>query len=357
MLDYPDSLPYPLFPMKKIFFLTLSGFVSGALVYYLITRSQWADWQRIGFQLNPVYLTWYLSLYGGGLLARTFRYQLLLKSARSQNLPSFGGLFLVTSVRNMLVDFLPARTGSLSYIVLLNKAFKVDLSPCLTSFAYSFLFDLLAMGPLLAMALLAEGLTSNKNYPWLWGIAVFILLAALGVILSLGPLVELFSRWFSRNGYRWKRYPRIRNLEHHLQLLAQSFSMLKQSRVFWPTLGLSILIRVIKYLSLYLLLSAVLQALNGVGFHLPFWVVLLGLVGSEAAAGLPVSGLAGFGFYEGVLGAVLSTQGIDSSQSLLVAFAMHLLTQVVDYSLGGGALLYIVIRWGGLKKKDRMSSS
>lgn len=342
--------------MKKILFLLISIFITAALLYYLISYNQGADWQRLLFQLKPSFILLYLLLYGLGLLLRTYRYQLLLRSVKTPVLPSFWHLALVTSVRNMLVDFLPARTGSLSYIVLLNKAFKVDLSPCLTSFAYSFLFDLLAMGPLLAIALLAQGLTANKNYHWLWGMAIFILLAALGVILSLGPLVKLFSRWFSRNGHRWKRYPRIRNLEHHLQLLGQSFSMLKQSRVFWPTLGLSILIRAVKYLSLYLLLSAVLQALNGVGFHLPFWVVLLGLVGSEAAAGLPISGLAGFGFYEGVLGAVLSTQGIHPSQAVLVAFAMHLLTQVVDYSLGGGALLYIVIRWGGLKKKDRMSS-
>ena len=105
-------------------------------------------------------------------------------------------------------------------------------------------------------------------------------------------------------------------------------------------MGLSILIRTIKYLYLYLLLSAVLQALFGHWIQLPFWVVLLGLVASEASAGLPISGIAGFGFYEGVLGAVLSTQGIHPSQAVLASFAMHFFTQVVDYSLGGGALLY-----------------
>lgn len=337
--------------MKKIILLILSGLVSGTLGYYLVTRSQWADWQRMIFQLNPVYLIWYLSLYAGGLYARTFRYRLLLKSAQTQNLPSFGGLFLVSSVRNMLVDLLPARTGSLSYIVLLNKAFKVDLSPCLTSFTYSFLFDLLAMGPLLAMAILAESLTSHKNYPWLWGIAVVILLAALGIILFLGPLIQFVSQWSSRQDHRWKHYSWARTMDQQFQSLGQSFLTLKQAQIFWPTLGLSLLIRAIKYLSLYLLLSAVIKAQYGIGFHLPFWVVLLGLVGSEAAAGLPISGLAGFGFYEGVLGAVLSTQGIHPSQAVLVSFAMHLLTQIVDYSLGGGALLVILMKVMGKRRQ------
>lgn len=337
--------------MKKFILLILSGLVSGTLGYYLVTRSQWADWQRMIFQLNPVYLIGYLSLYTGGLYARTFRYRLLLKSAQTQNLPSFGGLFLVSSVRNMLVDLLPARTGSLSYIVLLNKAFKVDLSPCLTSFTYSFLFDLLAMGPLLAMAILAESLTSHKNYPWLWGIAVVILLAALGIILFLGPLIQFVSQWSSHQDHRWKHYSWARTMDQQFQSLGQSFLTLKQAQIFWPTLGLSLLIRAIKYLSLYLLLSAVIKAQYGIGFHLPFWVVLLGLVGSEAAAGLPISGLAGFGFYEGVLGAVLSTQGIHPSQAVLVSFAMHLLTQMVDYSLGGGALLVILMKVMGKRRQ------
>lgn len=335
--------------MKKIFLLGLSFVITGILVYYLLTHSHWSDWQRIVFQLNPAYLGWYLSLYAGGLLLRTFRYQLLLKSAQSQVLPPFGSLILVTSVRNMLVDFLPARAGSLSYIVLLNRVFKVDLSPCLSSFTYAFFFDLLAMGPLLSITLLVESLTSQKNYPWLWGLALMVLFVALISILSLGPLIRLFSKWSVQHSQRWEKYPWIRKVDYQLQALSQSLSTLKQAEIFWSTLGLSILIRGLKYLSLFLLLSAVLQALYGPGHYLSFGLVLLGLVGSETAAGLPISGLAGFGFYEGVLGSVLASQGIDPSQSVLVSFAMHLLTQVVDYSLGGGALTYILFSIGWRK--------
>jgi uncharacterized membrane protein YbhN (UPF0104 family) len=330
--------------MKKIFLLGLSISVTGILVYYLLTQSHWTDWQRILFDLNPVYLAWYLSLYIAGLLLRTFRYHLLLKSSQSSVLPPFGSLILVTSVRNMLVDFLPARTGSLSYVVLLNKAYKVDLSPCLSSFTYSFLFDQLAMAPLLAMALMVEGLTSHKNYPWLWGTALMILIVALMLILSLGPLINLLSRWTGRKAHWWRKYARLGDLDRQFQDLSRSFLTLKQAHIFWLTMGLSILIRTFKYLCLYILLSAVLQALSGHWVHLPFWVVLLGLVASEATAGLPISGIAGFGFYEGVLGAVLSTQGIHPSQAVLVSFAMHFFTQIVDYSLGGGSLIYILMR-------------
>jgi uncharacterized membrane protein YbhN (UPF0104 family) len=175
------------------------------------------------------------------------------------------------------------------------------------------------------------------------------------LILSLGSLIKLFSKWTGQISGRGKKYSWIGKIDHHIQTISQSFLTIKEKGIFWPTLGLSILIRGIKYLSLFLLLWAVLLALFGTGHYLPFWMILLGLVGSEAAAGLPISGIMGFGFYEGVLGTVLSTQGIPPSQAVLMSFAMHFLTQVVDYSLGGGALIYILMRWIGLKKKDRNS--
>lgn len=343
--------------MKKIIFLGISVFITAILLYYLISHTRGADWQRVLFHLEPSVIFWYLVLYGLGLLLRTFRYHLLLNSAKTPVLPSFWHLTLVTSVRNMLVDFLPARTGSLSYIILLNKAFKVDLSPCLISFTYSFLFDLLAMAPLLTVALLVDSLTSGKSFFWLWGIAIVILVISLTLILTLGPLVKIFSQWSGRIDHRWPKYSWLKPLDQQLHTLGQSFSTLKQEHIFWPTLGLSVLIRAIKYLYLYILLSAVLQALSGHWIQLPFWVVLLGLVASEASAGLPISGIAGFGFYEGVLGTVLSSQGIHPSQAVLVSFVMHFLTQIVDYSWGGGALLYILIRWAGRKETERKISN
>ena len=67
------------------------------------------------------------------------------------------------------------------------------------------------------------------------------------------------------------------------------------------------------------------------------------MIASEAAAALPVGGLAGFGLYEGVLGAILATQGIDASQALLISFVQHLATQIIDYGSGAGALIYLMV--------------
>jgi uncharacterized membrane protein YbhN (UPF0104 family) len=107
-----------------------------------------------------------------------------------------------------------------------------------------------------------------------------------------------------------------------------------------------------KYLMLALLLSAIIEAVAGTGVRIPWLWLLVGLIASEAVTALPVGGLAGFGLYEGVLGSILAGQGIDPGQALLVSFAQHGLTQLVDYSLGGGALGAILYFWAGQKKTD-----
>jgi hypothetical protein len=78
---------------------------------------------------------------------------------------------------------------------------------------------------------------------------------------------------------------------------------------------------------------------------LPFLQIMFGIMGSEVAASLPVSGIAGFGLYEGILGAALTSQGIPTSQGIFISFAMHLLSQIFEYSLGSLALLIIGIGW------------
>ena len=342
--------------MKKILFSIISVSVTTSLLYYVISQNRGTEWRAIILVLDPSLIAGYLILYGLGLLLRTGRYHFLLKSCRTPVLPSFGNLLGVTSIRNMLVDFLPARSGSLSYIILLNKAFKVDLSLCLTSFTYAVIFDNLALGPVLSLAILGEMLISEKNYPWLWVLVLIIFTISLTVLFSLGRLTALLMRGYNHFLYRRPHSTRLRTFEPHIRNLSLSLATIQKAHFFWPTLALSCLIRVVKYLYLYILLSAVLGALSGQGGRLPLWLVALGLVASEASAGLPVSGFMGFGIYEGVLGAVLSMHGIHLSQAVLVSFAMHFLTQIIDYSLGGAALLYLLLRMA-LKRRLKLSKT
>jgi uncharacterized membrane protein YbhN (UPF0104 family) len=338
---------------KKIFFLFFSFLTTAALLYYVFSKPGSLSWSRLVTDFNPLYAWAYLALYGAGLFLRTWRYRLLIRTSSQQIKVPFGGLTLVTAVRNMLVDLLPARIGGLSYPVLLNRVVGVDLSHCLTSFTYAFIFDLISLGPLLGLAVLWDSLTTAPRYPWLWALSGFILAVGLMVLMFLEPITKGLTHWSA--GWSkpsapaksaWKK-----NLTIQLKEISHSFSSLKKSGIFWPLLGLSLIIRVNKYTLLYLMLTAVIEAILGQDLHLPFLMIIFGLMGSELAASLPISGLAGIGFYEGILAATLAGIGIPPAQGVSLALAMHVLTQVVDYSLGSAALVCLFYFWMVRKKR------
>ena len=247
---------------KKSLFLVISAGISGVLFYLIFSQNTWGQWTRLLSRIRTDLLGLYAGLYLIGLLIRTVRYRLLLKGAGTDRVPAFGNLVLVTSVRNMLVDLLPARSGSLSYLVILNRVFAVDLSACLTSFTYAALFDLLTLGPLLAVVLLIDTLQGTPAHPALWGLGIMVTVGGLFVIAFLEPLFRGLSPWIEGRTVSFRKgRPWSEKIIQELMEVSRSFLTLRRARLFWPLLGLSLLLRTIKYTLLYLLLFAVMTAL------------------------------------------------------------------------------------------------
>jgi uncharacterized membrane protein YbhN (UPF0104 family) len=166
------------------------------------------------------------------------------------------------------------------------------------------------------------------------------------VIVFLEPLFRGLSQWIEGRTVSFrKERPWLEKIIQELIEVSRSFLTLRRAGLFWLLLGLSLLLRAIKYTLLYLLFFAVMTALLEVSPTLPFLKIMFGIMTSEVAASLPVSGIAGFGLYEGILGAVVAGQGISTSQGIFISFAMHLLSQILEYSLGSAALIIIGIGW------------
>src|SRR5207237_10355914 len=118
------------------------------------------------------------------LFARSLRYHMLVGEWVG-SVP----LVLVTGARNFLVDLLPARIGSLSYVVLLTRRFGVPLEPVLSSFVVTFFYDLFAMTLLIGIAVALQ-LGRFENGPMLAGVAAVIGLAVVLVFLRLAPALR-----------------------------------------------------------------------------------------------------------------------------------------------------------------------
>ena len=116
----------------------------------------------------------------------------------------------------------------------------------------------------------------------------------------------------------------------------------REAGIYGSLLLLSICVRAFKYGSLYVLLFALVAPLGYALEQLSVPKVFLGLCSAELAASLPISGIAGFGAYEGAWALVFNLLGFERIAEI-TSISHHLITQVYGYTLGGVALLVLLL--------------
>ncbi len=270
---------------------------------------------------------------------RAVRYRCIIR-ATGEEPPAGGHMFLVAMSRNMFVDMLPARMGELSYIGMLNRGYRVSGEACLSSLAISFVFDFVALAVLLICLLVYQVATGGLQ-SWLLGST----LAVLGLCaLFLGLLFPIAARF----RVLFVRLAGSGNIlvQKAASLAVKTVDALQQTGkagITFRVFVLSLAIRSIKYLGLYLLFLGVVGSGRGdMDTSLPS--VLIALVSGEAAASLPLPTFMSFGTYEAGGALALLVLGASRTRSVLVMLALHLWSQVVDYSLGTLAFVVFLFR-------------
>ena len=273
-------------------------------------------------------------------LARAQRARVLLRASLPPEAP-VPGLFrmlLVTFVRGACADMLPARIGELSYVAMLNRGCAVPAADCLSSLSIGLLFDFLALLAVLAVAVpaAAQGLSLVGS------MVVLAAVCAVGVALLFFALpVAAAWRWERFALFRWRPVAALVKLARDV---AAAVVAVRRGRVAGRVLALSLAVRAAKYAGLYVLFVAVTRPLWPALSRASVPAVLVALIAAEGAASLPVPTFLSFGSYEAGGLAALTALGFPAGDSLVAMTAMHLLSQVVDYSLGG--LAFLVFSWG-----------
>jgi uncharacterized membrane protein YbhN (UPF0104 family) len=279
----------------------------------------------------------YVAVSAAGLLLRALRYRLLLGRP-----VAFWPLVLVTAVRNMAVDLIPARAGAAaSYLYLVTARLGLPIEAAVASFAASFILDTLAVAPLLVLALLAVG-SAPLPPTVLVGGSLLVLAGSVTALWVLAPLLRLGAAVA-------QRLPRLAvRLAPLLLGAAVEVNRLERARTLVPALGLSLLLRLAKYGAYYCLLQALLVSQGQPWGSLSFVRVFLAVAGAELAASLPLPTVASLGPYEAVGAAGFAFWlGLSRELATLAVTAFHGLTQIHDYGLGLLALLWIMAPWAG----------
>jgi len=274
---------------------------------------------------------------------RAIRYRLLLAGANADPLPGPGRMFGVTLARNMFVDMLPARVGELMYWALLNRGEGVPSKDCVSSMTLSIWFDFLALAAVLGVAVGTPMLGGGGRILLLWGCVVIVAVVSIGwIVLFYGPrggawVLEHFPP-------RIRKWRILSGLERFMNSLSESFQQVRGSGVMGRVTLLSVGIRIVKYTGLAVAFYGVAGVLRPDLVNLPIWQVLIGLISGEGGAALPIPTFLSLGTYEAAGAGALSLTGVAGPAAAVVMLGTHIVSQIIDYSIGGLALLGLL--WG-----------
>ncbi len=271
-------------------------------------------------------------------IGRTWRYMLFLNI--SGHNPGRTAMFLVTLARNFFSDLLPARLGTLVYIYLTQTRLGISFDAAASSFALSFIFDILV---LLLMVIGASLFISSALLTP--GIMIASSLMALIICLAILFWLPNGLHWLGANIEKLSRLPNNfrEKCKEGLISTGAEINHIKSQKIYTQAIALTVVVRLGKYLSLYALLLAIVVPLGFKVADFPFNKVFLGLCGAELSASLPISGIAGFGAYEGTWAFIFQMLGYEAKLSVLTSVTHHLISQIYGYLLGAAALLTLLL--------------
>lgn len=288
-----------------------------------------------------------LLIYLVTLVIRAYRYRLLLQVSGEQNVPTFGQMALVTGIRNMVVDMLPARVGELGYVGLLNRGYGVKLQHCMSSLTISVAFDFVA---LLAVVLLIVGkqFAGGATQGWAIGALISAVVITAIAIIGLFIITPIVARWLNqRFAGTWAESTWRAKFLKFVSEFGESIETVRGAGQTVRLVVVSVLIRILKYAGFYMLFHAVSVNTFESLSDLPVEHVVSALIGGEIGASLPVPTFMSFGAYEAGGSLIFHLLGVVDQAAVVVSLlCVHIWSQAMEYLIGGAllALFFLTTR-------------
>lgn len=329
---------------RKLISLILSLALSAFLLAVLFRQVRAED---IGAALRGIHapgLALYAAISLAAVFLRAWRYLLLLEPGACGWRP----MVLVTMARNAFEDLLPARIGSLSYIYLLDARVGVAFESAASSFLAAFVVDFLTLGPFVVLAVLSIGGSGRAAVPagLLLALAGGFFLAMALIWIKLAPLLAVLWRGAAKAAARLHATDKKgwRRIDEKAVATIASLETLRARGRGLPVLGLSLLIRLAKYASLFALVGAVLRSYGLGPSDIGFGRLILVLTGAEMTSAFPIKGLADFGTWETAWAIGFKGLGFAAGLAAVSGFGVHLVTAVFEAGLGLIGLLLLTGR-------------
>lgn len=337
--------------------LAVSGVVL-ALLFRLAGGQEDAARRVIALVMDASVLGIWISLAAmfAQTLLRAVRYRLLVAAADPARTPGLPALTLVTMARNMFVDVLPARLGELIYAGMLNRGCGVSGAACFSSMSVSILFDLGALFLVLAGALAARSVAHHRDVWLLPALAMTLLAASVAAVVLFRGIdwaVRLLARSPAPRAFLSLKEKMVRALGS----LSDALRLSRRRGVLGRVLILSVAIRLFKYGGMAVLFRSVSSTIGSL-MDAGIPEIIMGLIGAEGAASLPVPAFMSFGAYEAGGAAAWTALGFPAADAAAAMLALHIWSQLLDYGTGGLAvmLFFFTVRPGASSRAGRRPS-
>ncbi|MCP4155648.1 MAG: flippase-like domain-containing protein [bacterium] len=313
--------------LKKIVINILVPVLITIGVIYLFFRDiSPGDIKENFLRISFAYLMVFVILSLLGTVLRAVKYHVLLSKKLS-----FKDIFLITLVRNFSVDLLPARSAALIFYSWLTRKKGISIEEGASSFVVSVFYDGLALCFMLGGLIFFLDTGINR-------LAIYI---GMGVIFFISVVMIFFADGILGFVLGWKILQRFSRLEGKLKSIHEYLCQHKSNGERLYVFGLSLVIRVIKYLFVFVLFDGVVRV--GFGLH-AFSVFSFGLAGTEMSSLIPIQGIGGFGTWELAFAYIFKALQVPANNLKEAGFVIHITTQVWEYFIGILAFLFIYMK-------------
>ncbi len=278
--------------------------------------------------LNGIILYIFFSL--AGTIFRTLRYKILLS-----NKIGFTKLFLITLVRNFSVDLLPARTASFFFYTYFTNNEGIKIEEAGISFIISMIYDVLSLTLLLSIAFLY--FNTNNNILMFYSLLLGIFASAIIILYLTIPIINQVEKLGFIN-----KSKKIKLIINNVKTYFIKHNSNKE-RV--NILCLSLIIRFLKYISLFILFKELTKTVLSIK---NLSIFSFGLSATELSSIIPIQGIAGFGTWELSFKYIFDFLKTGIKDPFLIGFIIHTTTQIWEYLIG--LISFFIIFY---KKRDK----
>jgi uncharacterized protein (TIRG00374 family) len=290
------------------------------LLGYCFKDLRWEDMEILYSRVSFYYLIPVIFLEFIMVISRAARWGIIIENTKKLSLYRLSNLFSAGQVVNIVM---PALTGMVARIWLFAKKAGLRKTYVFSTVIIEVLFDAICM--LALIVLVSMGFVFPAEYrsiSYIIAIVTVSMFVLLYLILTFKDQIGNIGRKCLRN--RWPGlYITLKKFSYSF---TKGISLLRSTKYFFRTLFLSAFSWVIHILAVYYLFK-------GFGFELPFIAAVVVMVINSLALMIPITP-GNTGTFELAVTASLLAFGINKTDAVLFALALHLLDLLPIFVMG-----------------------